>query len=73
MRFVDFQATAFNDKVLTAAWSEMGKVSIVDVSSQIKALADPSSIDPAERKKKKKGVGEPIRPLYVFSGHRDEG
>ena len=62
-----------NDKILAGAWSEMGKVSIVDISPQLQALVDPSTIDPAARKKKKKGVGEPIRPLYVFSGHKDEG
>ncbi|BES98934.1 Glutamate-rich WD repeat-containing protein [Nesidiocoris tenuis] len=67
------RATVHNDKVLAGVWSEMGKVTIVDISPQLQALADPTILDPAERKKKKKGVGEPIRPLYVFSGHRDEG
>ncbi|KAF6199675.1 hypothetical protein GE061_005973 [Apolygus lucorum] len=67
------RATSVSDKILAGAWSERGKVTIVDISPQLHALADPSSVDPETRKKKKKGVGEPIRPLYVFSGHKDEG
>uniref|UniRef100_A0A0A9XQC4 Glutamate-rich WD repeat-containing protein 1 n=1 Tax=Lygus hesperus TaxID=30085 RepID=A0A0A9XQC4_LYGHE len=67
------RATAVSDKVLACAWSELGKVSIVDISPQLQTLADPSSMDPETRKKKTKSPGESVKPLFVFHGHKDEG
>ncbi|XP_014248256.1 glutamate-rich WD repeat-containing protein 1 [Cimex lectularius] len=65
------RTTLIDGKVLAGVWSEMGKVTVVDISPQLQCLVDPTN--PLNQRNKKKGVGDPIKPLYVFTGHRGEG
>uniref|UniRef100_A0A069DTY3 Glutamate-rich WD repeat-containing protein 1 n=1 Tax=Panstrongylus megistus TaxID=65343 RepID=A0A069DTY3_9HEMI len=66
------RTTVTNGRLLAAVWSELGRVTVIDLKQQLLAIADPS-LRPAKKKKKKKGVGEPMDPLQVFTGHDDEG
>uniref|UniRef100_A0A161MIP8 Glutamate-rich wd repeat-containing protein 1 n=1 Tax=Triatoma infestans TaxID=30076 RepID=A0A161MIP8_TRIIF len=65
------RTTVANGRLLAAIWSELGRVTVIDLKQQLLTIADPS-LRPV-KKKKKKGVGEPIDPLQVFTGHADEG
>lgn len=56
--------------MLAAVWSEVGKVTILDLKSHLQALDDP--IELSTRKKNNK-AGENVKPLFVFSGHQSEG
>uniref|UniRef100_A0A1B6BZV1 Glutamate-rich WD repeat-containing protein 1 n=1 Tax=Clastoptera arizonana TaxID=38151 RepID=A0A1B6BZV1_9HEMI len=64
------RAAVCNNAMLTAVWSEVGKVSILDVKSHLQTLDDP--IELTLRKKNNK-VGENIKPVFVFNGHQSEG
>ncbi|KAK9502777.1 hypothetical protein O3M35_011485 [Rhynocoris fuscipes] len=66
------RSTVANGRVLAAVWSELGRVTVVDLKTQLLAVTDSVSV-PVKKKKKKKGVGEPMVPLQVFTGHADEG
>ncbi|KAL1128886.1 hypothetical protein AAG570_013420 [Ranatra chinensis] len=53
------------DRTLAGVWSEMGKVTLLDLNPQLAELDGPSL--------SKKSNPEPIRPLFVFNGHLGEG
>lgn len=52
-------------------WSEQGKVTVLDLKSQLAAVDDP--VEMATKRKSGGRTGEPIRPLFVFTGHQTEG
>ncbi|XP_054287071.1 glutamate-rich WD repeat-containing protein 1-like [Macrosteles quadrilineatus] len=65
------RVTQNGDVVLCGVWSEQGKVTLLDLKPQLVSLEDP--IEAAARRKTGGRVGEPIRPLFVFTGHQSEG
>uniref|UniRef100_A0A1B6H2A8 Glutamate-rich WD repeat-containing protein 1 n=1 Tax=Cuerna arida TaxID=1464854 RepID=A0A1B6H2A8_9HEMI len=65
------RTTQHGDTVLCGVWSEQGKVTLLDLRSQLAALEDSREI--AARRKTGNRAGEPIRPLFVFTGHQTEG
>ncbi|KAE9545238.1 hypothetical protein AGLY_000781 [Aphis glycines] len=73
--------TTVDDKVFAAVWSERGIVNIYDLNSKLKEVekAHRNRKIGSEEKKKKFGKAAPKRimsehkPLYSYSGHRDEG
>lgn len=57
--------------MLCGVWSERGKVTILDLKSQLSALDDPAEV--AARARVGGRTGEPIKPMFVFTGHQTEG
>lgn len=59
----------YNDHVLAASWSELGRVNIFDLSEQINCVNNPPLLSKynAENKSQK------IEPIFTFKGHQKEG
>jgi len=59
------KAKRMGENVIAAAWSELGRVNIYDISSQLRAvdIEDPVTIDGNEN----------ISPISTFAGHQQEG
>ncbi|KAL0270839.1 UNVERIFIED_CONTAM: hypothetical protein PYX00_008120 [Menopon gallinae] len=63
------RTTSFNNTILAAAWSEMGKVSVWDLKNQIQAVNDLRLL----AKYRSDNLEVNSKPLYTFSGHQSEG
>jgi len=61
------KTTTVNDHVLAASWSELGSVSIHDVTQHLKALDGPDDLKEFETKHSN------TVPVFTFSGHQIEG
>lgn len=55
--------------MLAASWSELGRVNIWDLGSQLQAVDDEVLL----QRYNKGDKGSTITPLYTFSGHQQEG
>lgn len=58
-----------NNRVLCAAWSETGVVTILDLKSQLEMLENTMQL----ALRKQKVFKEPMDALFVFKGHQTEG
>lgn len=71
------QSCVFNDTILAAVWSELGRVSIWDLKSHLTAVENRTTVNVRSVKKKnKKPVTkseETQKPLFTFTGHLQEG
>ncbi|XP_075224195.1 WD repeat-containing protein 1 l(2)09851 [Lycorma delicatula] len=63
------RSTVLNNSVLAAVWSEIGKVTILDLKPHLQTLdsAAASAYKNVETKR------EEVKPLFVFAGHQTEG
>lgn len=57
------------DKVIAASWSELGRVSIWNLTPQLQAVDN----DILLAKYNKENAGSSKQPLFTFSGHQQEG
>lgn len=64
-----FQSTVFNNSVVSAVWSETGKVTILDLKPHLQTL-DSAGASASKNVLTKK---EEVKPLFVFTGHQTEG
>lgn len=72
---MSFQTCQLNNTILAASWSELGRVSIWDLKTHLSAVEKRTTIRLRSNKKNKKTPpqGEVTEPLYIFSGHLQEG
>nr|CAH7722873.1 unnamed protein product [Callosobruchus chinensis] len=63
------RSTVFNDKVLAASWSELGRVNIWELSTQLNIVDSDHQVLSKYNKEKSNS----ITPLFTFNGHQKEG
>lgn len=63
------RCTKFNNSMYTAAWSELGKVTIYNINQQLEALEDPAALKTYEANH----GSELSKPIFSFIGHQTEG
>ncbi|KAI5645503.1 WD domain, g-beta repeat domain-containing protein [Phthorimaea operculella] len=63
------RATNFQNSVLAASWSELGRVDIWNITQQLQAVDDPALLE----RYNLDSVANPSKALYSFSGHQQEG
>ncbi|XP_039284043.1 glutamate-rich WD repeat-containing protein 1 [Nilaparvata lugens] len=59
-----------NSTVMCAVWSEMGKVSILDLKPHLQTVDSPALPNSCKNMINKR---EEVKPLFVFTGHQTEG
>lgn len=64
------RSTVYNNSILSAVWSEMGKVTILDLKPYLQTLDSPVVASGSKNSLTKR---EEARPLFVFTGHQTEG
>ncbi|XP_065215073.1 glutamate-rich WD repeat-containing protein 1 [Planococcus citri] len=71
------RSSVFNNTVLAAVWSELGRVTIWDLKTHLNAVENRTTVK--VRSVKKKNQKKPVKneesekPLYTFTGHLQEG
>ena len=65
----NFQSTIANNTILAASWSELGKVYIWDLKTQIQAVNDVALLS----KYRQDDLTVKTKPIFTFSGHQSEG
>lgn len=63
------RSTRFNNSTYAAAWSELGKVSIYNLNTQMEALEDAGSLKVYEASH----GSELSKPVFAFNGHQLQG
>ncbi|XP_066148421.1 glutamate-rich WD repeat-containing protein 1 [Euwallacea fornicatus] len=63
------RSTVINNTVLAAAWSELGRVNIWDLTSQLQAVNSSQLLAKYNKDNKQSSV----TPLFTFNGHNTEG
>ncbi|XP_013172345.1 PREDICTED: glutamate-rich WD repeat-containing protein 1 [Papilio xuthus] len=63
------RTTNFRNSVLAASWSELGVVNVWNITQQLQAVDDPILLE----RYNLTNVTTPVRPLYSFNGHQQEG
>ncbi|XP_075978878.1 WD repeat-containing protein 1 l(2)09851 [Anticarsia gemmatalis] len=63
------RSTSYMNSVLAASWSELGRVDIWNITQQLQAVDEPALLE----RYNLDTVSEPVKPLYSFNGHQQEG
>lgn len=63
------RVTNFKNSVLAASWSELGRVDVWNITQQLQAVDEPALLE----RYNLDTVSNPVKPLYSFSGHQQEG
>lgn len=66
---LSFQSTTYKNSVLAATWSELGRVDIWNITQQLQAVDEPTVLE----RYNLDVIKNPVKPLYSFSGHQQEG
>ncbi|XP_056641286.1 glutamate-rich WD repeat-containing protein 1 [Diorhabda sublineata] len=63
------RATTLGETVFAASWSELGRVNIWDLSTQLKVVDN----EPGLAKYNKENTASSVTPVFTFTGHQKEG
>ncbi|RZF48244.1 hypothetical protein LSTR_LSTR006211 [Laodelphax striatellus] len=64
------RSTVHNSTVMCAVWSEMGKVTILDLKPHLQTVDSPVLPNSCKNMINKR---EEVKPMFVFTGHQTEG